>query len=297
MKQLNGFSFSLTSQEADAEDLFQETVLRALQYYRQFRSGTDFRAWVFRIMRNLRANGNLRKRLEPRLIDITDGDWRAGKHGIREEMPPGLLMSEQVQQALRALPGGFRSPLLLADLCGFSYREIAQALGVRVGTVMSRLARGRRLLGGHLEFHRMLVQGWEFLRTLREHLGPLHSSVVIFDFPRRESRVLSLTWAKNEIPPQGKVLPLTYFSPQDILRQGPTRYIEDLTACSRSPAIWQSLARRGISSFLSAPITFGARLIGELNVGAFHPRAFRRRDRSWLRGVADQLGRSWRKSH
>jgi hypothetical protein len=199
----------------------------------------------------------------------------------------------ELPHALKAVPPPFRYPLLLADAWGFSYREIAEVLGLPVGTVMSRLARGRMLVGGHLEFRQKVQKGWEFLRSMAEIPAPLHFSVVIFDLGRGESRVLSITGGQSERMPYGRVIPLTQFSPLRVLRQGPTRYVEKISTRSGGPALWRGLARKGIASFLSAPVSIGCRLVGEVNVGAYRPEGFRKSDRDWIRTHADRLANAW----
>ncbi|MFN0061670.1 MAG: sigma-70 family RNA polymerase sigma factor [Myxococcaceae bacterium] len=145
----------LTRHERDAEDLVQESCLRAYRYFDQFERGTNFKAWLFRILTNTFINRHRRKTKE-RL-------WTEGAHQTSvqnalispeatdfAENPERFLfdrlMSDDVLRAIDNLPIDFRLVVILADLQEFSYKEIADILDCPVGTVMSRLFRGRRLL-------------------------------------------------------------------------------------------------------------------------------------------------------
>jgi RNA polymerase sigma-70 factor (ECF subfamily) len=143
----------------DAEDLVQETYLRGYRYFHRFQPGTNLRAWLFKILTNLFINHYRRKAKQPPMEFLTgdekddfflmarlSAEGNRGGHPSAEEEVLGRLVDEDVKQALEALPPAFRLAVLLADVEGFSYREIADTLGVKMGTVMSRLHRGRRML-------------------------------------------------------------------------------------------------------------------------------------------------------
>ncbi len=144
----------LTRNPTDAEDLVQETYLRAYRGFAGFEEGTNLRAWMYRILTNTFINTYRKKQREP--ITVQDDeieDWflydRLGVSGVEASAESEVLdrlPDEDVQRAVEALPEGFRMAVLLADVEGFSYKEIAEILDVPIGTVMSRLHRGRKAL-------------------------------------------------------------------------------------------------------------------------------------------------------
>ena len=145
----------MTRSEADSEDLVQETYIRAFRFRDQFTPGTNLKAWLFRILTNSFINTYRRKQAQPELTEIDDvdesalyrrmRDLRAGTAPDPETEFLNGVVDEEVQDALAELPEKFRTVVLL-DVEGFSYKEIAEMLGIPIGTVMSRLHRGRKFL-------------------------------------------------------------------------------------------------------------------------------------------------------
>jgi RNA polymerase sigma-70 factor (ECF subfamily) len=144
--QLYNFAHWLTGAQADAEDLVQETYVRALKGFGSFEAGTDLRAWMYRILRNTfltSRSGLAAKRTTSLEDDVAEP--------ISPELTPELLLLREegkvtVSNALAALPVDSREVLLLFEMEEMSYREIAGVLGVPIGTVMSRLSRARKMM-------------------------------------------------------------------------------------------------------------------------------------------------------
>lgn len=144
----------MTRNPSDGEDLVQETYLRAYRGFAGFEEGTNLKAWMYRILTNTFINAYRKKQREPVTVQDEDiEDWflydRLGESGVEASAEAEVLEripDEDVRAALDALPEGFRLAVVLADVEGFSYKEIAEILDIPIGTVMSRLHRGRRSL-------------------------------------------------------------------------------------------------------------------------------------------------------
>jgi len=155
--QLYSAAMRMTRNQADAEDLVQETYLRAYRGFGGFTEGTNLRAWLFRILTNTFINIYRAKQRRPQERDLADIEdlylyRRLGSldavlgNRSAEDQLFDVLTDDEVKQALEDLPEIFRLPVLLADVEGFAYKEIAEMLDIPIGTVMSRLHRGRKAM-------------------------------------------------------------------------------------------------------------------------------------------------------
>jgi RNA polymerase sigma-70 factor (ECF subfamily) len=165
-RQLYSAALRMTRNPADAEDLVQETYLKAYRAYGSFEEGTNLKAWLYRILTNTFINKYRTDSRRPRQTDLGDvedlymyrrvssGDSAGTARSTEERVLDGLVESD-IKEAVEDLPENFRLPVLLADLEGFSYKEIAEILDIPIGTVMSRLHRGRKAMQKRL---------WEFAR-------------------------------------------------------------------------------------------------------------------------------------
>ncbi len=147
--------YRMTRNAEDAEDLVQETYLKAYRYYDKFEEGTNFKAWLFKILKNTFINNYRKKQRTPPQSDFAEiedsFETQLSEEVTRQMKNPEEellenVLDEDVQQALDTLSPDYRMAVILADLEGFSYKEIAEILELPVGTVMSRLYRGRKLL-------------------------------------------------------------------------------------------------------------------------------------------------------
>ncbi len=147
----------LTGDPTQAEDLVQDTMLKAYRSWQQYRPGTNAKGWLLTILRNTFINDYRRRKLEPMAMDLDAVEPRALFRSAEVDDPEGTFFSqivdEKVTEAIDALPPDFREVLVLSDVEGLRYSEIAEAIGVPVGTVKSRLFRARRLLQAALYSH------------------------------------------------------------------------------------------------------------------------------------------------
>ena len=155
--QLFSTAMRMTRNKSDAEDLVQETFIKAWRSFHTFQTGTNLRAWLYRIMTNTfinKYNSKQRKPTETELDEVEElylykrlGSIDQSKlSSSAEDQMLELFTDDEVKNALEELPETFRLPVLLSDVDGFSYKEIAEMLDIPLGTVMSRLHRGRKLM-------------------------------------------------------------------------------------------------------------------------------------------------------
>jgi RNA polymerase sigma-70 factor (ECF subfamily) len=158
MSQLYPAALRMTKNASDAEDLVQETVTKAYTAFHQFQPGTNLRAWLHRILANTFINSYRKRRREPNMalgVEFQD-DWQTDADPLATPAPSAeaealeRLADSDILSALRELPEEFRVAIYLADIEGYPYREIADMMGIPLGTVMSRLHRGRNKLRGKL---------------------------------------------------------------------------------------------------------------------------------------------------
>ncbi|MFT4032133.1 MAG: sigma-70 family RNA polymerase sigma factor [Siphonobacter sp.] len=154
IQSMYNFAFRLTQDEDDANDLVQDTYLKAFRFINSFEKGTNAKAWLFRILKNSFINDYRRKSKEPNKVDYQevetyyDSEEMAGTSqttDLRAETVQELL-GDEVTNALNTLPVDFRTVLILCDVEGFTYEEMAKILDIPIGTVRSRLHRARMLL-------------------------------------------------------------------------------------------------------------------------------------------------------
>jgi RNA polymerase sigma-70 factor (ECF subfamily) len=153
MKLLYNYAFRMTGDHMEAEDLLQDTYIRAFRFFHKFELGTNCKAWLFRIMKNCYINQYRKSRKEPGKVDYDEVD--NFYDSIRSELvdPNDLehkvfsnLLDDDVLTALNSLQDDYKTVVILCDLEGLSYEEIADFLDVPIGTVRSRLHRGRKIL-------------------------------------------------------------------------------------------------------------------------------------------------------
>jgi RNA polymerase sigma-70 factor (ECF subfamily) len=150
--QLYKTALRMTRSVADTEDLIQETYLKAYRYYEGFKEGTNLKAWLFRIMKNNFINSYRKRKAQPQQVELDElrdssdelsaAEMRLGDAGPEVGVVEEELDSD-VARAINALPHDYKMALLLVDIQGYTYQEAADLLAVPVGTVMSRLYRGR----------------------------------------------------------------------------------------------------------------------------------------------------------
>jgi RNA polymerase sigma-70 factor (ECF subfamily) len=150
---LYNFAYHLTLSEEDANDLVQDTFLKAFRFIESYERGTNAKAWLFKILKNSFINEYRRKTRQPGEVDFeeylafqdAEEPLQVGDLDLRDEVFRGLI-GDEVTQALNDLPVDFRTVIILCDIEGFSYEEIAKIIDIPIGTVRSRLHRARNLM-------------------------------------------------------------------------------------------------------------------------------------------------------
>lgn len=153
MKLLHNYAYKMTFSQLDADDLLQETYLRAFRFFHKFEKGTNCKAWLFRIMKNLFINKYRKNQKEPGKVDYEDIENffdnirsdRIDSTDLQQKVFSNLL-DDDVTNALNSLQDDFKTVVILCDLEGLSYEEIADFIQCPIGTVRSRLHRGRKML-------------------------------------------------------------------------------------------------------------------------------------------------------
>ena len=147
------FAYRLTFDEDDAKDLVQETYLKAFRFINSFQQGTNAKAWLFRILKNSFINDFRKKSKEPSKVDYQEVETFYNSDDVNEQITPDLrieslsnMIGDEVTIALNSLAVDFRTVIILCDLEGFTYEEMAKILDIPIGTVRSRLHRARNLL-------------------------------------------------------------------------------------------------------------------------------------------------------
>jgi len=152
------FALRLTSDPSDAEDLVQDTIVKAFRFFSSYEKGTNAKAWLFRILKNSYINNYRKQSKQPNQVDYDEVSTfyetiraeRTDTSDLEDKMFRDLI-DDDISQALEELPEDFRTVVLLCDVEGFTYEEIANMLDVPIGTIRSRLHRGRNLLKAQLK--------------------------------------------------------------------------------------------------------------------------------------------------
>jgi len=179
-------AFYLTKDKTEAEDLVQETYLRALRFFHKFQPWTNCRAWLLSIMRNLFINRYQQKKREAETVDWEEidqvyesmvGQGEKAERDNPEALLISQLMDEEVEKAMRELPEEYRTAIVLVDIEELSYEEAAKVVECAIGTIRSRVSRGRRLLQVALRdyaLERGLINWnrYERRRVQRDDIGP-----------------------------------------------------------------------------------------------------------------------------
>ena len=164
------FAYRLTFEEDDAKDLVQDTYLKAFRFIDSFERGTNAKAWLFRILKNSFINDFRKKSKQPAKVDYNEVESYYNSEDVDETITTDLrvetvqhMIGDEVTNALNALDVDFRTVIILCDLEGFTYEEMAKILNIPIGTVRSRLHRARNLLKDRLKLYANTM-GYKYLK-------------------------------------------------------------------------------------------------------------------------------------
>jgi RNA polymerase sigma factor (sigma-70 family) len=153
IKSMYNFGFRLTLDRDDAQDLVQDTYLKAYRFIESFQKGTNAKAWLFRILKNSFINDYRKKSKEPNKVDYQEVETYYNSEEVDRQITPDLrveslnnMIGDEISNALNSLDVDFKTVIILCDLEGFKYEEMAKILDIPIGTVRSRLHRARNLL-------------------------------------------------------------------------------------------------------------------------------------------------------
>jgi RNA polymerase sigma factor (sigma-70 family) len=153
IRSMYNFGYRLTLDQDDAKDLVQDTYLKAYRFIESFQKGTNAKAWLFRILKNSFINDYRKKSKEPSKVDYQDVETYYNSEDVDRQITPDLrveslkdMIGDEISNALNSLDVDFRTVIILCDLEGFKYEEMAKILDIPIGTVRSRLHRARQLL-------------------------------------------------------------------------------------------------------------------------------------------------------
>jgi len=153
IRSMYNFGYRLTLDQDDAKDLVQDTYLKAYRFIESFQKGTNAKAWLFRILKNSFINDYRKKSKEPPKVDYQEVETYYNSEDVDRQITPDLrvealkdMIGDEISNALNALDVDFRTVIILCDLEGFKYEEMAKILDIPIGTVRSRLHRARQLL-------------------------------------------------------------------------------------------------------------------------------------------------------
>ena len=154
------FGYRLTLDQDDAKDLVQDTYLKAYRFIESFQKGTNAKAWLFRILKNSFINDYRKKTKEPAKVDYQEVETYYNSEDVDRQITPDLrveslkdMIGDEISNALNSLDVDFRTVIILCDLEGFKYEEMAKILDIPIGTVRSRLHRARNLLKERLALY------------------------------------------------------------------------------------------------------------------------------------------------
>jgi RNA polymerase sigma-70 factor, ECF subfamily len=147
---LKGFALNFTHNSQDAEDLIQDTMVKALRYQNNFREGTNVKAWLYTIMRNIFINNYKRKKFQNTIVDTTENQFFLNSQGqLQENSVMSSINEKDILRRIDSLKPDFKVPFNMF-LSGFHYNEIAEEMGIPMGTVKSRIFHARKKLSGQL---------------------------------------------------------------------------------------------------------------------------------------------------